>query len=212
MAKRESNGRGGDGGSFGDAIPSPQKALPEDAPGAPQIDPEMAAKISALRSTIRENFGKAVMALMMVPRYRSQMLVDLQHLVLDPMLQDRLAIAYPGKTDQSAATDMSGFAIWASVSEEVDARIREQIANGVFPIRLKPEDWNSGQINWLLDVVAPDRTTVSAVIANFRQVVKDGELRLHPLITRLVDAETLQKMGARKTSDSRTDGPKADNS
>jgi hypothetical protein len=36
------------------------------------------------------------------------------------------------------------------------------------------------------------------VIANFKQVVKDGDLRLHPIVTRLVDAETLEKMGASK--------------
>jgi hemolysin-activating ACP:hemolysin acyltransferase len=168
---------------------------------ATQMDPEVAQKIARLRSALRENFGKVVMALMMMPRYRSQMLGDLQHLVLDPMLQDRIAIAYPNKGDQAAAADMAGFGIWASVSEEVDTKIREQIAAGVFPIRLKPDEWNSGNINWLLDVVAQDRNTITTVIANFRQVVKEGELRLHPLITRLVDPEVLEKMGAKKTAD-----------
>ena len=43
---------------------------------------------------------------------------------------------------------------------------------------------------------APDQKTTAAVIANFRQLVKEGNLKLHPLVTRLVDAETLQKMGA----------------
>lgn len=168
---------------------------------APQIDPEIAKKITELRSTIRENFGKVVMALMMVPRYRSQTLADLGHLVLDPMLQDRIAIAYPGKADDKSGPDMAGFAIWASVSEEVDAKIREQVASGVFPVRLKAEEWNSGSVNWLLDVIAQDQKTIATVIANFRQVVKDGELRLHPMISRMVDAETLEKMGARKASD-----------
>ncbi|EAQ01556.1 rzcC protein, putative [Pseudooceanicola batsensis HTCC2597] len=171
------------------------------AEDAPQLDPEVARKIAELRTTLRENFGKIVMVMMMVPRYRAQMLADLQHIVLDPMLQDRIAIAYPGKKDQSGEADMAGFAIWASVSEEVDARIREQIANGVFPVRLKSDEWNSGNINWLLDVIAPNRSTITTVIANFRQVVKDGELHLHPLITRLVDADVLEKMGARKASE-----------
>ena len=170
---------------------------------ATQIDPEVAAKIAQLRSTLRENFGKVVMALMMMPRYRNQMLGDLQHLVLDPMLQDRIAIAYPSKSDTPGVEDMAGFGIWASVSEEVDAKIREQIANGVFPIRLKPDEWNCGDINWLLDVVAQDRSTITTVIANFRQVVKEGELRLHPLITRLVEPEALEKMGAKRTSDAK---------
>lgn len=169
-----------------------------DTPTPQPIDPEVAKKVGQLRSALRENFGKAVMAMMMVPRYRTQMLQDLQHLVLDPMLKDRLAFAYPNRTDQNLAPDMAGFAIWANVSDEVDARIREQIANGVFPVRLRPEDWTSGDKNWLLDVIAPDPKTVQSVIANFRQLVKDGELHLHPLISRLVDAETLEKMGARR--------------
>lgn len=189
----KSNGTGKKADSAAQAIPATE---PTTAP----MDPELARKIAGLRAALRENFGKAVMALMMVPRYRSQMLGDLQHIVLDPMLQDRLAIAYPGTADEAVGQDMAGFAIWASVSEEADARIREQIKQGVFPIRLKTSDWNSGKINWLLDVIAPDSTTIATVIANFRQVAKEGELRLHPLITRLIDPEVLEKMGARKTS------------
>lgn len=173
---------------------------PEANPENAAIDPEIAQKIAALRASLRENFGKIVMAMMMVPRYRAQMLGDLQHLVLDPMLKDRVAIAYRDKKEDNPVADMAGFAFWASVSEEVDGRIREQIANGVFPIRLKPEDWTSGEINWLFDVIAPDRKTIAMVVSNFRKVAKDGELRLHPLMTRLVDAETLEKMGAQKAT------------
>jgi cytolysin-activating lysine-acyltransferase len=50
-----------------------------------------------------------------------------------------------GDPDQLAATppiegNMLGIAIWANVSAEVDDKIREQIKEGVFPIRLKPEE------------------------------------------------------------------------
>jgi cytolysin-activating lysine-acyltransferase len=166
---------------------------------AAQADPELAAKIAALRAHVRESCGKAAMAMMMLPRYRHQTLGDLQHLILEPLLHDRIAVAYPGDAEGPAA-DMTGLAIWASVSEDADARIRDQIKSGVFPVRLKPEDWNSGSINWLLDVIAPDPRTTARVIANFKQVVKEGSLRLHPLITRLVDEDTLKKMGAERLS------------
>ena len=162
------------------------------------MDPEIAAKLSAVRAQIRETFGKAVMAIMMLPRYRNQTLADLQHLVLEPLMRDRVAVAYPGGDKAGPLADMAGLAIWASVNEDADARIREQIREGIFPIRLKADDWNSGDINWLLDVVAPDKQTTTNVIANFKQVVKEGSLRLHPIVTRLVDAETLAKMGAEK--------------
>jgi hemolysin-activating ACP:hemolysin acyltransferase len=169
---------------------------PANVASAQQLDPEIAKKLAAVRSHVRESFGNVVMTMMMLPRYRHQSLVDLQHLVLDPLLRDRIALAYPGDTEDKALADVTGVAIWASVSDAVDAKIREQIAAGVFPIRLKGEEWDSGENNWLLDVIAPDQKTTATVIANFRQLVKEGGLKLHPLVTRLVDAETLQKMGA----------------
>ncbi len=117
-------------------------------------------------------------------------------MVLEPLIRDRIAVARPAKEEPGMLTDIAGFAIWASVSEEVDGKIREQIKAGTFPLRLKPEDWQSGSINWLLDVIAPDRKTAGRVIANFRQVVKEGELRMHPQIGGLVEKEMLEKMGA----------------
>lgn len=164
----------------------------------PVFSPEIVAKLAAVRSQVRESFGKVVMAMMMMPRYRNQTIGDLQHLVLEPLIRDRIAIAYPGEKEEGALADMAGFGIWASVSEEVDDRIREQIAAGTFPIRLKPEEWTSGEINWLFDVVAADSRATTSVLANFKQVVKDGSLRLHPLIGRLIDPETLKKMGAER--------------
>ncbi|MEP6868047.1 MAG: toxin-activating lysine-acyltransferase [Novosphingobium sp.] len=166
----------------------------------PQLDPEVLAKIASLRSHVRESFGKVVMAMMMLPRYRHQTLADLQHLVLEPLIRDRIAIAQRAG-DNAVAEDIAGVAVWASVSEEADIRIREQIRGNTWPLRLAAEDWNSGSINWLIDVIAPDQRSTASVIANFRQVVKEGELKLHPLITRLLDEETLKKMGAHKAGD-----------
>lgn len=152
----------------------------------------MLEKIGTLRAQVRESFGKVVMALMGLPRYRHQTLADLHPLVLEPLIRDR--IAHPANTERSALVDISGFAIWASVSEEVDAKIRELIKTGTWPIRLKAEDWTSGDINWLFDVVAPDRAMAGRVIANFRQVVKEGELRMHPQIVGLIEKEMLEKI------------------
>jgi len=174
-----------------------------EASANPQLDPEIAKKIATMRSHVRESFGKVVMAMMMLPRYRRQSLDDLQHLVLEPLIADRIAIAYPSDAAQNVLADVAGVAIWASVSDSVDATIRDQIKAGVFPIRLKAEEWNSGSINWLLDVIAPNPKATTSVIANFRQVVKDGDLRLHPIITRLVDPETLARMAPKKVEEAR---------
>lgn len=163
---------------------------------AQQLDPEMLAKISAIRTKVHETFGQVAMAMMAIPRYKHQSVADLSSILLDPLIRDRVAIASSPAEEGSPQGNLSGIAIWASVSEEVDAKIREQIKSGTFPIKLKADDWNSGSINWLLDIIAPNQKLTTSVIANFKQVIKEGDIRMHPLISRLVDPEALKKMGA----------------
>ncbi|MEP4194823.1 MAG: hypothetical protein ABJL99_04220 [Aliishimia sp.] len=80
------------------------------------------------------------------------------------------------------------------MSEEVNEKITEQVKARVFPIQLRAGEWNSGEINWLFDVIALDHAMTARVIANFRQVVNGGDLRLHPMIGRLVHIEALTKL------------------
>jgi hemolysin-activating ACP:hemolysin acyltransferase len=157
----------------------------------------MRARIAELRSRVQLNTGQVVLAMMNLPRYRHQTLGDLTHLVLDPMMRDRLAIAHrtvDGKPQ--GEEDVAGIAIWASVSDSVDEKITEQVKAGVFPVRLANEDWASGDTVWLLDVIAGDRKAATAVLANFRQLSGERAVKIHPIVARLVDAEILQKMKA----------------
>jgi cytolysin-activating lysine-acyltransferase len=83
---------------------------------------------------------------------------------------------------------------WASVSPEVDARIAEQTKAGAFPVRLKPEDWKSGNIVWLLDVIAPTRDLATLVLTHFHQVAKQDNIKIHPMVAHLVDPDVLAKL------------------
>ncbi|MEJ6399511.1 toxin-activating lysine-acyltransferase [Yoonia sp. 208BN28-4] len=168
-------------------------AVPNGAP-----DQEVMQKVAALRAHVRESFGKIALAMMSLPRYRHQTLADMQHLILDPLIRDRVAIAYPANSENDPTSDISGVAIWASLSEEADSRLRDQIKSRTWPVRLKAEDWNSGDIAWLIDVIAPTQKETGSVVANFRSVVKDGELRLHPVVGQLLDTETLEKLGMKR--------------
>lgn len=184
-----------------------ESAQPDNSRNLGSLDPEVLEKIASVRAQVRESFGKIVMAMMMLPRYRHQTLADLPHLLLDPLVRDRVAIAYPPNQEKAPLADLAGVAIWASVSEEVDAKIREQIKANVFPVRLKAEDWTSGEINWLLDVIAPNTKATTSVISNFRQVVKSGDLRLHPAVAGMLDPETLDKMGMQRSKGSDAEAP-----
>lgn len=87
--------------------------------------------------------------------------------IIEPLLRDRVAIAFAkNESDQRDANPAPvGVAIWASVSEEVDAKINEQVKAGVFPTRLAQDEWTSGETLWLLDILAPNRKAASAVIS-----------------------------------------------
>ncbi|MEZ2127661.1 toxin-activating lysine-acyltransferase [Sinorhizobium sp. CB9] len=152
---------------------------------------EARKKLAGAKAVLQSTFGQVVLAMSSVPRYRSQMLSDLSHLVIDPLINDRIAIAMP-----KAATGIEppAIAIWASVSEAVDAKIAEQVKAGGFPVRLKPDEWKSGEIVWLLDVIAPTRDLATMVLSNFHQVVKRDTLKIHPMVAQLVDREVLTKL------------------
>lgn len=169
----------------------------EDKTAEANPSPEVVAQIEQVRGRIHSAFGQAAMAMMVLPRYRHLPLSELSHVLMEPLIRDRVALASGKSDNDNGVNAATGIAIWASVSKEVDAKIREQVKAGVFPVRLQAEEWTSGEINWLLDVIAPNQRLATSVIANFKQVVKQGDVRIHPMVTRLVDKEALEKMGAK---------------
>jgi cytolysin-activating lysine-acyltransferase len=172
---------------------------PAEQAAAKTLDPELLAQITAFKTKLQASIGEVVLAMLNLPRYRNQTLADVMHLVVEPMTRERIAIAKVG--GEGKLEETAGIAIWASVSDEVDAKIREQIQARVFPIRLKSEDWASGETTWLLDVIAPSQKVATAVLANFKQVVKDKPVRIHPIVTQLVDPAVLEKMRVKPVSD-----------
>ncbi len=192
-AKRGTGGNGAGASNVKSDVKSDAAVSPEVA--SPQaVSPEVAEKINAMRTRFSATFSQVVISLMSTGRYRHQSIGDLEHLVTEPLMRNRIAIASAKPTDGLEQGQMVGLAYWAKVSEEVEDKIKEQIKNAVFPIRLKPEEWESGDRLWLLDVVAPNRQAATAVLANFRQVAEGGNVALHPVVSAVVDPEVLKKL------------------
>lgn len=158
----------------------------------PELDPQVMAKLAEVRGRIQSSVGQIVLAMMNLPRYRHQTLADLMHLVLEPLMRDRIAIATAKSEDKNEST--AGIALWATVSDAVDAKIVEQVKGGAFPTRLGQDDWASGETLWLLDVIAPNRKLATAVLASFRQIAGDRPVKVHPVVARSVDQELLDQM------------------
>jgi len=168
------------------AASAPIGAPAANAPPAPKVDAELARALQEFRQHLQMSFAKVVLTMMATPRYKNCSLTDLEHLVLEPLARNHIAIAQATAANEDAAPSqdgsMVGIAIWAKVSPDVDAKIRGQIEAGVFPIHLTGQDWASGDIAWLLDVIAPNQTLAAAVFANFKQVAGEGRVFVHPVV------------------------------
>lgn len=181
--------------------------------GSKSPSPEAIERLARIRDRLQQSVGQIVLSLMRLPRYRHQTLADIEHLVLDPLLADRIAIAHNAPKEgadpaMSDVANLAGIAIWASVSDEVDARIREQAASGIFPVRLSARDWSSGDRLWLLDIVAGDRANTTRLLANFRQIAGERPVRIHPIVARSVDPDVLERLRAPEDEDA-GDGDRA---
>lgn len=78
-------------------------------------------------------------------------LADLEWLVVPPVLLGQcmtMDVNANGRLTPVAA------AFWALVLEDVDKRLSE---SEMVPIRLRPDEWRSGDILWLVDVVGDAR-------------------------------------------------------
>ncbi len=62
------------------------------------------------------------------------------------------------------------------MSEEVDKKLEEQ-KQAYIPFRLAPQDWKSGDIPWLLAVVAPQEAGLALIKKLEDSVFKDKTLK-----------------------------------
>jgi cytolysin-activating lysine-acyltransferase len=165
-------------------------------------------KVAEVRSKIQSTFGQVVLAMSAVARYRHMMLGDLQQLVIDPLIKDKIVIAMPAAPDKdlAAAAAPATIAVWASLSDDADQRVREQIKAGVFPVWLRAEDWVSSDHVWLLDVIAPSKAMATEVLKSFKQMAKKGEVIIHPVVKRQIEKSVLEEFTAANTRRSKLKG------
>ncbi len=64
-----------------------------------------------------------------------------------------------------------GLALWAKVSPEVDEKLS---ANLDTPVKLRPDEWRSGEINWIIDVLG-DEKIMQSLYAKLKGDVFKGQ-------------------------------------
>jgi cytolysin-activating lysine-acyltransferase len=106
-----------------------------------------------------QSFAQVVAVLMRDARFRNFRIADLEWLVLPPVMAGQFALGHagrppePGKGQQGVAVPVA-LALWARVSPEVDKALSENLDKQV---RLRPDQWTSGDIVWLMGLAGDPR-------------------------------------------------------
>jgi hemolysin-activating ACP:hemolysin acyltransferase len=144
--------------------------------------------LSAIRQSVA--FAQIVTVLMRSPRYRHYTLGDLEWLVV-PALKTGQWRVVGAQSKQNGVSFPVAVALWARVSPEVDKKLSENLH---VPIRLRPDEWQSGDILWLVDAVGDSRavpqllkqlieTSFKGREAKVRAAGEDGKIAVRRLGT-----------------------------
>ncbi|HJQ61206.1 MAG TPA: toxin-activating lysine-acyltransferase [Vineibacter sp.] len=154
------------------------------APAAPESDPALPAeelqRRAALAKRLAGAFGEIVSVMMRSEPHRLTYLAELEWLVVPAIVSGQFSIADAQSKSHGAVTPVAAV-LWASVSPEIDARLS---AHPGRPIRLKPAEWKSGDIVWIVEAIGDPRA-LNPMLKSLRQ----REWKDRTIKTRTLDAQ-----------------------
>ncbi len=105
-------------------------------------------------------FGGIVGLLMRSPAHKHFTLPDLEWYLLPPLALGQFLV---GETRlQNGQALPLALVLWARVSAEVDARLSAQARH---PVRLQPNEWQSGDVIWIVDAVGEPKAVQECIEA-----------------------------------------------
>jgi hemolysin-activating ACP:hemolysin acyltransferase len=139
--------------------PAPDSAGPATPNGAPQAvgssAPPLATNVRRRAAAMHNSMAltQIIGVLMRSQHFRQYTLGDLEWLVIPPVMAGQYRIGEV-KTKKEGATLPVAVLLWAKVSPEVDQRLAQSDSP---TLRLRPEDWTSGDILWLTHAAGEPR-------------------------------------------------------
>lgn len=156
------------------AEPPPAAGAALNAPGAAHgslSKDQVAATISKLISAA---IGEAVLVLSRSPTHKHFALADIEWMVLPPVLSGQAFISEATNKDNGTRVPIA-LVTWAGVSAEVDRRLTEGVGT---PMRLRPDEWTSGDIVWIIDAVGDQRVVTGALARLLGGPLKDRDAKV----------------------------------
>lgn len=99
-------------------------------------------------------------------------LADIEWMVMPPLMTGQLYIVEAADQERGFRAPIAAVT-WAFVPEDTDARLRQSVGRR---IRLRPDEWKSGEIGWLIDALGNGKGMDAAL-----QWLKAGPFKEKPL-------------------------------
>ena len=151
------------GAEDGSAEPLQQGDLPE------LTDAQKRMAMGAMSKMISASIGDMVVLMSRAPTHKHYSLADIEWMVLPPVLSGQFYISEAAHQELGTRAPLA-FVTWARVSDEVDARLSDPERHS--SMRLRPEEWTSGNHFWLIDLVGDPRG-----LSNALSTLMDGPLK-----------------------------------
>lgn len=145
------------------------------------MDPSQRARVATA------TFGEIVALLSFSPVFKHLSLADLEWLVIPALATNQVTVVRGKVKDQKELMVPIGLALWGHVSEDVDKKLEGQ-QKAHIPFRLAPQDWKSGEIPWLLAVLAPKEISLGLVKKLEDSVFKDKPYKRYALTSGRADS------------------------
>ena len=119
------------------------------------------------------NLANAVALFLRSPAHRHYTLADLEWCLLPALGRGQFMVAEAKLPDGQAVP--AALVLWARVSAEVDARLT---AAPRYPIRLHLNEWQSGDVFWIIDAVGERNAVQQCIEALAKTVFKGNQIKV----------------------------------
>src|SRR4051812_49172990 len=151
---------------------SPERPLPNAERTMSGLTEKVRREAAVLRNALA--FTQIVGVLMRSPHYKQCTLGDLEWLVIPPLMAGQFRIGEAPSQNGQGPTLPVALVLWASVSAEVDQRLMDNPS----AFQMKPEDWTSGDILWLMHAAGETRF-VRFIVEQLRKTAfKDRKIKV----------------------------------
>jgi len=114
-------------------------------PTAPKLPPGSGpGQAHSAPHTVSHMFGEIVWLMTQSPLHKHFALADLEWMVMPALLLNQYRLFHDKDHDRPV-----GAALWAFLSPETEVKYSAS------PLRLRPDEWKSGETCWVIDLIAP---------------------------------------------------------